>query len=307
MQLFRSLQEIPHGFTAGAVSIGNFDGVHRGHARIVEQLQRRAEEASGPAVVFTFDPHPVRLLRPEAVPPPLTWTQRKAALLAEFGVSIVVAYPTDEHLLSLSPDEFFARIVLKSLNARAVVEGPNFFFGKDRGGDVGTLRRLCEIADIHCDVVEPIKVDGAYISSSRIRRLLKEGLVAAAAKMLTQPYRIRGMVTHGAARGSKLGFPTANISAVDTLLPLRGVYAGRAYIEGQAWPAAINIGPNPTFQEEGLKVEAHVIGFDGSLYDGLLEVDFLDRLRDIHAFDSTTELVAQLTKDIAAAKQICGS
>ncbi|HAY79732.1 MAG TPA: bifunctional riboflavin kinase/FAD synthetase [Planctomycetaceae bacterium] len=307
MQLFRKLEDIPAGFTAGAVSIGNFDGVHRGHARIIEQLQRRAIEANGPAVVFTFDPHPVRLLRPEAAPPPLTWTQRKASLLAELGVNVVVAYPTDETLLSLSPDEFFARIVLKSLNARAVVEGPNFFFGKDRGGDVGTLRRLCETADIHCDVVEPIKVEGAFISSSRIRNLLKEGLVAAAATMLTQPYRIRGMVTHGAARGAKLGFPTANIAAVDTLLPLRGVYAGRAYIDDRAWPAAIHIGPNPTFQEEGLKVEAHVIGFDGSLYDRPLEVDFLDRLRDIHAFESTAELTAQLTNDIAQARQICGA
>jgi riboflavin kinase/FMN adenylyltransferase len=283
------------------VAIGNFDGVHLGHARIVERLRMRASEVGGPAVVFTFDPHPVRLLRPQQAPPPLTWTDRKAELLAQLGVEAVLAYPTDDALLALSPQEFFRRIVRESLAAKAMVEGPNFYFGRNRAGTIEVLRGLCAEAQISLDIVEPLTVSGDFVSSSRVRKLVQAGDVSAAAGLLTQPYRIRGMVTHGAARGAKLGFPTANLDAIDTLLPALGVYAGRAILPDRTWPAAINIGPNPTFGEQAVKVEVHLIGFQGSLYGQPIEVDFVTRLRDIRRFNGIDELKLQLTDDIAAA------
>lgn len=304
MKLIRDLAELPDELRRGAVAIGNFDGVHLGHARIVERLIAKAREVGGPAVVFTFDPHPVRLLRPSQAPPPLTWTDRKAELLAELGVDSMIAYPTDEGLLSLSPREFFDSMVCRSLEARAMVEGPNFFFGHDRQGNVDTLREFTSQAGIELEIVEPVRLDDDYVSSSRVRRLVTQGQIDEAGRLLTRPYRIRGMVTHGAGRGHKIGFATANVDAIDTLLPGLGVYAGAAWTGETRWPAAINIGPNPTFGESAVKIEVHLIGYHGQLYGQPLEVDFLGRLRDIHPFPNVEALKNQLNLDIAAAAQI---
>ena len=302
MKLYYGLQDLPASFSAGAVAIGNFDGVHRGHAQIVRCLRTRAAQCQGPAVVFTFEPHPVRLLRPEAAPPPLTWVDRKVELLATLDVDIVIAYPTDQALLSLGPDEYFDQIVCQQLRARAVVEGPNFHFGKNRVGDINLLAALCRERGLALDVVEPLLLDDDFISSSRVREAISRGQIDVANAMLTQPYRIRGMVTHGAGRGATLGFPTANVSAVDTLLPGVGVYAGGARVKDRVWPAAIHIGSNPTFGEDRVKLEVHLIGFVGLLYGEPLEVDFLTRLRDIHPFNSPQQLKQQLGLDVESAR-----
>ncbi len=226
-------------------------------------------------------------------------------LVAEIGVDAFVAYPTDEKLLALSPQEFFSDIILDTFRAKAVVEGPNFFFGKDRAGDVKLLKELCRINSITAETVTPVKSDDRYVSSSRIRDHIAAGDVAFACEMLTQPYRIRGMVIHGSARGAGIGFPTANVDAVDTLLPGPGVYAGRAYCDAGVWPAAINLGPNPTFGEQSCKVEVHLIGFDGSLYGQPLEVDFLGRLRDVRSFEGVDSLQQQLRLDVVEATKVC--
>lgn len=307
VKLLRNLDAVPASLRRGAVAIGNFDGVHRGHARIVERLIARAQQVGGPALVFTFDPHPVRLLRPSAAPPPLTWTDRKAELLVELGVDSMIAYPTDEALLALSPREFFDQIVRGRLDAQAMVEGPNFYFGHERQGTIDVLRQFTDEAGILLEVVKPLVLDGEIVSSSRVRRLIAAGHVDAARALLTRPYRIRGMVTHGAGRGARLGFPTANVDAIDTLLPGLGVYAGLAHAQGELWPAAINIGPNPTFGEHALKVEAHLIDFEGLLYGQPLEVDFLARLRDIHPFDGVEALKSQLLRDVAATRSVVQS
>jgi riboflavin kinase / FMN adenylyltransferase len=305
VRLLRSLDNLPADLCHGAVSIGNFDGVHRGHAKLVERLLVKAREISGPAIVFTFDPHPVRLLRPESAPPPLTWTDRKAELLSELGVTATIAYPTDDALLALSPAVFFQRIVQDKLAARGMVEGPNFFFGRGREGNIDTLAQLCPRAGVSLEVVQPVQVGGEYVSSSRVRACVSAGDVDLARQLLTRPYRVRGMVTHGAGRGAKIGFPTANLEAIDTLLPAHGVYAARAIALSGKWPAAINIGPNPTFGEHALKVEAHLISFTGSLYGQPLEIEFLSRLRSIRPFESVEALQGQLEHDVATARAIC--
>lgn len=286
------------------MTIGNFDGVHQGHRRIVERLLQRAREVDGQAIVFTFDPHPVRLLRPSESPPPLTWTERKASLLKELGVDWIVAYPTDQQLLELTAEQFFDKIVVGSIGAKAIVEGPNFFFGRHREGNVERLGAMAAAAGMSLDIVQPVAQAGRLVSSSLIRQLISQGDVAAAATILTAPYRIRGMVTHGAGRGGQLGFPTANLEAIDTLLPAVGVYAAHAFVGSERCAAAVNIGPNPTFGEHALKVEVHLIDRDESLYGEPLEVEFLAKLRDVRPFASKEELIAQLRDDVASAREI---
>lgn len=307
MHIIRQLDDFPAAARGGAVAIGNFDGVHRGHVQIVRRLLERAGDVDGPAIVFTFDPHPVRLLRPEQCPPPLTWTERKAELLAGHGVNWLVAYPTDEALLQLSAQEFFDQIVREKLAARAMVGGPNFFFGHNREGTIERLQEMTAEADITLDVVSPVEEDGGLVSSSRVRQLLQAGDVDAANRLLGVPYRIRGMVTHGAGRGAKIGFPTANLSAIDTLLPADGVYAGRAWVDGRNWPAAVSIGSSPTFGDPTIRVEAHLIDHDETLYGQPMELDFMSRLRDIRPFASPDELVQQLTQDVMQVLKIAKS
>jgi len=299
VEVIRESYDWPQRLQAGAVTIGNFDGVHAGHAKIIQRLVERSRVLGGPAVVFTFDPHPVRLLRPQQVPPPLTWTERKAQLLEELGIDFMIAYPTDEALLSLTAEEFFNRIVSEQLQAKALVEGPDFHFGKGRAGSIEMLHSLCNKADFSLDIVPPVQIEGSNVSSSRIRKLLLDGDVDQARRLLTHPYRIRGMVTHGARRGGKIGFPTANLDAIDTITPGVGVYAGRTMTPAGLRAAAIHIGPNPTFGEQSLKVEVHIIDWQGILYGEPLEVDFISRLRDIQRFDNVERLIEQLHNDIA--------
>jgi riboflavin kinase/FMN adenylyltransferase len=307
MHIIRNLDAFPASARGGAVSIGNFDGVHVGHVAIVRRLLERAEAVGGPAIVFTFDPHPVRLLRPEQCPPPLTWTERKAELLAAQGVDWIVAYPTDAALLQLSAVEFFDEIIRRKLAAKALVEGPNFFFGHNREGTIDRLTDLAGKAGVSLDVVEPVAVAGAIVSSSRVRELIRAGNVELARTLLSAPYRIRGMVTHGAGRGATIGFPTANLSAVDTLLPALGVYAGRAWVGGSPRAAAINVGSSPTFGDATIRVEVHLVGYSEPLYGQPLEVDFLARLRDIRPFDSVAALVEQLRADVEQVTRIANA
>ncbi len=303
MKCIRNIDELSQ-LRGGAVTIGNFDGVHRGHRRIIERLRAQAAKHHGPAIVFTFDPHPVRLLRPEQAPPPLTWTDRKAALLAELGVDALIAYPMSIQLLRQTPQTFFDQIIIEQLDTQAMVEGPNFFFGHNRAGNVELLRNLCDANAIDIEIVQPLQEGGELVSSSRIRTAIAEGDVDAAHAMLTEPYRARGIVAHGAARGATIGSPTANLTAIDTLIPAVGVYAGRAYTaDGEQYPAAISIGTNPTFDDNTSKVEVHLLDFEGDLYGQPLEIDFLKRLRGIVKFKDADALKEQLRRDVAATRK----
>lgn len=304
MKLIRKLNDFPDSLKGGALSIGNFDGVHRGHANLIGELKKFADDQNSAAVIFTFDPHPVRILRPNHAPPPLTWTNRKADLLAELGIDAVVAYPTDPQLLKLNYRDFFYQIIVDTIGAQAMVEGPNFFFGHHRQGTVASLSTLCNDSGIRLKIVEPLTDSEELISSSRIRELIRQGDVNLAAAMLTQPYRIRGMVTHGSARGATIGFPTANLDAIDTLIPAQGVYAGRAFINGRKHWAAVHVGPNPTFGENGAKVEAHILDYENSIYGQPIEVDFIQKVRDIRQFNSPQELIEQLGYDVKQIRHI---
>jgi riboflavin kinase/FMN adenylyltransferase len=305
--VFHAIDDFPAELHGGAVAIGNFDGVHRGHAQLVERLRTMAEGLAGPAVVFTFDPPPARVLNPALAPEPLLWTERKIELLAEMGVQAAIVYPTDRALLELDAREFFERIVRGRLAARGMVEGPNFFFGRGRSGNVEVLRQFCAAAAMPFEVVEAVEIDGLPVSSSRIRALVLESQMYQVRAMLGRPHRIRGLVVRGAGRGTKLGFPTANLERIDVLLPGQGIYAARAKAPDAWHPAAVSIGPNPTFDEGSLKIEVHLLDFAGDLYDQTLEVDFLAKLRDTERFASVEELLARMRLDIQRTREICAA
>ncbi|MGE5195345.1 MAG: bifunctional riboflavin kinase/FAD synthetase [Deltaproteobacteria bacterium] len=302
MQVYHGFNDDMAGLRNGFVSIGNFDGVHRGHQSMIAALTRLAKDEGRPAVIFTFDPHPIALLRPGQSPPPLTTTERKIELLAQHGIDGVVVYPTDQALLNLTPREFFDRIVLDRLDVRGLVEGPNFFFGHNRAGSVRTLHEFCSAAGRHLEIIPPVTVGDTLVSSSEIRRLIVAGQVRNAAELLGYAYRVSGTVVRGAERGRTIGFPTANIEGIRTVLPRDGVYAGRALV-GSAWYAAgINLGPNPTFADQERKLEVHLINYAGDLYGSRIAVEFTDRLRDTVRFESVEKLKAQLAIDIDRAR-----
>ena len=213
----------------------------------------------------------------------------------------MLAYPTDEALLQLTPAEFFDQIVRDRLAARGMVEGQNFFFGHARTGTIDVLRQLCRGIEIPLDVVEPVTIDGEPVSSSRVRRLLVAGHVDAAGRLLTEPYQILGQVEHGAGAGANR-LPDRQYHGHRHVAARRRRVCRAGSRRRRLWPAAINVGPNPTFGEQALKVEAHLIGFEQSLYDRPLKVDFLHRLRDIQRFQDVAALKAQLARDVAAAK-----
>ena len=258
------------------------------------RLRAKADAAGVPALAITFDPHPVALLRPEKAPVPLVWPEREIALLYGgrrhrgrcFSDRSVAAR-------ALGPRVFRSRhsrhssghgASSKDQTSRSVMTAS----GTSRSCETGVQTR-----GIDFEVVEATVIDGRLVSSSLIRQCLSEGRVQEAARLLGRPHRIRGRVVHGAGRGAGLGFPTANLGAIDTLVPLEGVYAGLAWVDGQGppWPAACNIGPNPTFGETGRKVEAHLIGFTGDLYGKTVELEFLERLRGTRKFSGLDELL----------------
>jgi riboflavin kinase / FMN adenylyltransferase len=303
MTLLRCFER-PELYRGGYVSIGNFDGVHRGHQEIAQHLAARSRREGVPAVVLTFDPHPLELLRPAHVPPSLTTLEQKAELLERAGITCVIAYPTDKALLQLTQVEFVDSIVVGQLAAQGIVEGPNFCFGKDRKGDIDTLRDLCRERNILLEVAEPVGGSRAMVSSSTIRSLIAAGKIAEAVELLGHPYRIEGQVIAGARRGQQIGFPTANIAGIKTLLTADGVYAGVALVGGRQFAAAINIGPNPTFQENSRKVEAHLLDYSGDLYGKTLAVDLTARVREVRKFASRDELIDQIGRDVSAVREL---
>lgn len=296
----------PEGFTGGAVTVGNFDGVHRGHHALIAAARHRADQLGGPALAVTFDPPPHQVLFGGPARPPLTALADRAELLQQIGADHVVILRTTPALLALSPEAFFEDVLARQLGARVVIEGYDFRFGRGRSGNTALLRGLCEKVGIAFEEVPPLVVGDGPVSSSRVRAALLAGDVAHAAELLGRCYRIAGTVVAGARRGRTIGFPTANLGDVPTVLPGNGVYAVRAVLDGTTWPGAANVGPNPTFGEDARKVEVHLIGFAGDMYGQPMAVEFVSRLRDTQPFAGPTELVEQLRQDVEAARRALG-
>ena len=267
-------------------------------------LVGRSRAARVPSVVLTFDPHPIELLRPDAAPPRLTTIAYRAELLQKFGVDCVIVLPTTQQFLAMTAEDFFHTIVRTELQARGMVEGPNFYFGRHRSGSITVLRGFCTSHQLSLDVIPPIIVDEQLVSSSVIRSLIDAGDLTESVRLLGHPYRLSGVVGRGAERGRQLGFPTANLVDLANFVPGNGVYAATTVIEGSPFAAAVNVGPNPTFGESSKKVEVHVLDFNGDLYGKTMDVDFQQRIRDVSRFASVDDLIARLRKDLDEVRTI---
>lgn len=298
VRLLRTVEAIEKECQGGIVAVGNFDGVHAGHRAIVDAIHQMSRRLGGPSVVLTFDPHPLHLLRPQSAPTPLSWPERKAELLGELGVDVMLAYPTTKELLGLDYQQFFNEVIVEKLKAQGMVEGPNFFFGKDRQGNVEKLAELCSREQIELEIVTLQGLQDEVISSSRIRKMIGEGNLDAANQLLTARYRIRGRVEEGDQRGRTLGFPTANLVDCPVLVPGFGVYAGWVILSGVRVQAAIHVGPNPTFGVDVPKIEVHLLDWNRDLYGQWLEVEFSGRVRGIQTFESAEALKEQLHRDL---------
>lgn len=300
------LPRLPRG---AAITVGTFDGVHRGHRAVLDELRRHAAAEGRPAVVVTFRPHPLRIVRPEAAPPLLTTPVEKKEALAETGVDYAVFLPFTRAMARLTPRQFVEEILIRRLQLAHLIVGYDHSLGRDRSGSIDTLRELGAELGFAVDVVHAVQVEGAAVSSTRIRRALREGDVLAAATALGRPYSIRGTVVHGDGRGRSLGFPTANIHVgdPDKLLPLEGIYAVRAMLREGSADGVLHLGPRPTFRGAPPTIELHLFDFDRSIYGEEVRVDFCERLREIRAFDSVDELVAAMRADREAALRVHGA
>jgi riboflavin kinase/FMN adenylyltransferase len=302
MEIVEGLDGLRATRPGAVIAVGNFDGVHRGHRKIVE-VAASLREAGSQRVVVTFEPHPLTVLRPEKAPPRLTPPDLKREILAGLGVDrLVVLAPTSE-VLNLSAEAFWA-ILRDGVRPRAMVEGQSFTFGKGRGGTVDKLREWSAATAVALHVVDPVEVvlldlTVVPVSSSLIRWLLAHGRVRDAAICLGHPYTLEGRVVKGYQRGREIGVPTANLDCGGQMIPMEGVYAGRCSVEGQSYPAAVSIGRMETFGE-GLRfqVEAHLIGFNGDLYDQTIRVEILDWGREQRRYDGLDALMTQIRRDV---------
>lgn len=311
MYRWYGLGEVPPGWGESVVTIGEFDGVHRGHQRIVARAAQIGRERGLPVVVITFDPHPDEVIRPGSHPPFLCSARRRAELLAQLGADAVCVLPFTLEFSRLDPDEFVRAVLVERFHAAVVVEGEDFRFGHKAAGDVQLLAKLGEKYEFTVEGM-PLVADGARISSTLIRQMLAAGDVAAAAHALGRPHRVEGVVVRGHQRGRALGFPTANLETPPhTAIPADGVYAGwLASLDGDGrdarrWPAAISIGTNPTFGEGEQTVEAHAIDRDDlDLYGMHAAIDFTARLRGTLRFESVDALVEQMRRDVDRVREL---
>ncbi len=292
---------LPSHLRGTVVTVGSFDGIHVGHQSILRDVRRRARARHGHAVLLTFDPHPLRVVRADAAPPLLTLPGEKKEILAEFGLDYVVFLSFTRELSRYPPERFVEDIVVPRLRPAEIVIGYDHGFGRGRSGDVSVLERLGRSHGFEVSVVEGVEAAGSAVSSTRIRRAVSAGDMEGAAVGLGRPFSFRGTVIRGLGRGRTLGFPTANLTPPppDKLMPAEGIYAVRAWLGTGGVDGLLHLGPRPTFAGSPPAVELFLIDFEDDIYGERVVVDVLHRLREVRSFYSGDDLVAQMKRDLA--------
>ncbi len=296
----------PAAWKGGAVALGNFDGVHRGHQALLARTAEQAKALGAPVVVLTFEPHPRRFFVPDTGPFRLTLPPAKLRLLEQYGVQAVLAQHFDPTFADLSPEAFIDDVLLKGLGARHVVCGYDFTFGARRGGNVERLREAGKEKGFGVTVLDPVTHEGEIYSSTRIREALRAGWITEAADLLGHPWEIEGTVELGDQRGRTIGFPTANVALGEHLRPRFGVYAVRALVDGQWLAAVANLGRRPTFGKLQENFEVNLFDFSGDLYGKTLRVELVDFIRPEMKFSGLDQLKAQIAADGETARQLLG-
>ena len=305
MQRWRGLEAVPTGWGRSVVTIGIFDGVHRGHQQLIDRAVALGRDRGLPAVLLTFDPHPSEVVRPGSHPARLTSLARRAALVADHGIDAFCVLPFTMELSRRSPAEFVYEVLVEDLHAAVVVVGENFTFGHRAEGDIATLVELGRRFGFAVEGLDLLRDQDVTLSSTYVRACIDAGDVEAAAAVLGRPHRIEGVVVHGAQRGRDIGFPTANVaSPMYTALPADGVYSGRFGHGGRSLPAAISVGTNPTFSGRERTVEAYVLDVDEDFYGHEVSVDFEHRLRGQERYDTIDALIAQIKDDVARVRDL---
>ena len=314
MERWRGLDSVPTGWGRCVVTIGVFDGVHRGHASIIGQAVDLARERGVPSVLITFVPHPSEVVRPGTHPPVLTTIVRRAELVEQLGVDVFCALPFTLDFSRMPPDEFAHHVLVEKLHASGVIVGENFRFGHKAAGDVDLLRRLGQSFGFTADGIGLLKDGDTPLSATYVRSCVQAGDMAGAAAALGRPHRVDGVVERGDERGRELGFPTANLRTDEwAAVPADGVYAGRVWRldewgrtvpGGPLGTAAISVGTNPTFDVRQRRVEAFILDFSGDLYGDALGVEFVQRLRGMERYDSVDALVAQMHRDVEETRRL---
>jgi riboflavin kinase / FMN adenylyltransferase len=299
---------LPRDGRPAIVTVGTFDGVHRGHWEVLQEICRRARATGGRSILVTFHPHPLRVVRPEHAPPLLTTLGEKREVLAESGLEYVIFLPFTRTLQRYPARRFVEEILLGRIGMKELVIGYDHGFGRDREGGVETLREIGREIGFAVDVVEAYHLEGEPVSSSRIRRLLGEGDAAGAARLLGRPYWLEGVVVRGERKGRELGFPTANVEVGDPekMLPMEGVYAAYGWVAGRRIPGLLHLGPRPTFPGFAPTVELHLLDWSGDLYGRHLRIEVVDRIRDIRPFSSVDALIEAIRGDERDGRRVLG-
>jgi len=305
MERLEGSSAVPARYRGGIVALGNFDGFHLGHQAVVGRAVARARAEGRPALVATFDPHPVRYFRPDVPPFRLTTLNQRERLFAAAGADAMLVFRFEDELAQTTAEEFVAVWLGERIGAAGVVTGEDFTFGKGRGGNVAVLRALGPAQGMSVDAVGPVSEGGVPVSSSRIRDALRAGDCATAARLMTRPFAVEGIVEHGDKRGRQLGYPTANLSLGTYLRPRFGVYAVRGRLpDGVVANGVANLGIRPTFDPPKELLEPYFFDWFGDLYGKRIEVELIEHLRDEQRFDSLDVLKAQMRKDETQARRL---
>jgi riboflavin kinase/FMN adenylyltransferase len=305
MRVFVGVEEIARSIRNPVLTIGNFDGVHRGHQALFERVKDWAKKLNGESVVMTFFPQPLKVLAPETGPPLITLHEKKVELIASCGIDVTIVIPFDREFSRISAPSFVKDILVEKIGVKALVVGYDYRFGHGREGDIDFLRQMGDECGFFVDIVSGMRVDETLVSSTLIRQLIKDGELREACRLLGRPYEVSGTVVTGRGRGGKLlGFPTANVRLSGQACPRPGVYAVEAEVNGSRYGGAANLGYNPTFGDDELSLEVHIFDFDKDIYDKPISVKFIDRLRDEQRFSGLDELVRQIRMDVARAREI---
>jgi riboflavin kinase/FMN adenylyltransferase len=308
MQRWRGYEAVPGGWGRSVVTIGVFDGVHRGHQEVIGSAVKQAGDHGLQSVVLTFDPHPAEVVRPGSHPAVLTEPGRQAELIEALGVDALCVVPFTPDFSRLPPEAFVHDVLVEHLHAARVVVGENFRFGHRAAGDVALLDRLGHRFGFTVTVPRLVSTEDTVFSSTYIRACVAAGDVPAAAAALGRPHRLEGVVVRGDGRGRELGFPTANLlHGRYAAVPADGIYAAWCEHRGDRHMAAVSIGTNPTFSGRERRVEAYLLDFDGDLYGERIALDFVAHLREQRAYDTIEPLVAQINEDVAQARLALGS
>lgn len=288
---------------ASVLSIGNFDGLHLGHQKILRSVVQQAPARGALAAAITFDPHPLKVLRPEQAPPLLQTLEQRVAGFIELGLDAALVLKFDSALAALSPDEFVRRILMGPLRAAAVLVGHSFRFGYKQAGNAAGLQELGQRLGFAVEIIEPVIVDGEVVSSSAVRIAVGQGRVAHAARLLGRPFALTGYIHRGSGRGGSVVFPTLNLAPEQELLPKTGVYATETLLGERLYRSATNVGLRPTFDGGPLSVESHLFDFAENIVAGRLEVRFWERLRDERKFSGPQELRQQIAVDLEQTRE----